>query len=436
MSQPTALSYDDVPEGVILPNGSVKIGSKYFLSPTFCMGTTRKIGRVELSNKIGERTPHNTAVVNISVHGVIPSKDVAGFDKSIIGEPRKFRDLLQIETLSELESFEKLTITTPGIVLYTYDADPTDTRGQNAASLAVQCGDYTRALHEVTSHTHDTFIANTLQYIERARGEQISLDEIERVLKPIYLELSEVNREDLHDYKGKLLEIMSELNPILASKNKEMLINAFESERTKNFAEFLTRNNYVTETKDNKEKLEKLEKLQKLYKERQEFYQTVSSEKFFFLKFAVLNGEPYINKLFGMSMSEAQLPGLVFTIVILNVPDEKTPGKVLPPVQINWTINPSDEVSYLSNYISTKELCGFLAFLGYKKAILIDETCSCFNEADGVEFTGREKRTLAGYISDFGLAYGGKKHKKKNTRKYKRKHSRKYKRKHTRKYKK
>ena len=34
----------DVSEGVILPDGSVKIGTKYFLNPTFCGGgTIRKI---------------------------------------------------------------------------------------------------------------------------------------------------------------------------------------------------------------------------------------------------------------------------------------------------------------------------------------------------------------------------------------------------------
>ena len=178
-----------------------------------------------------------------------------------------------------------------------------------------------------------------------------------------------------------------------------------------------------------------LEELQKLYTDRQELKQAIRSEKYFFNKFTVQNGEHYINKLFGMSEKEAQLPGLVFKIVILNVPDDSNPKKVLPPVQINWRMKPV-EASDLSNYISTQELCNFLAFLGYRKAILIDETCSCFDEAVGVNFTGRDKRTLAGYIRDFGLAYGGKKHTKKHKRKHKRKHTRKHKRKHTRKYKK
>ena len=421
----------DVREGVILPDGSVKIGSKYFLNPTFCRGTTRNIQTVSLSDKIGKRTPHETAVVNISVHGVIPKKDdLVGFDKSIIGDPGRFHDLLRIETLTSLESFEKLTITTPGIILYTRDPYPTDSRTELSPSLAIQCGDHTRALEDVTIHAHDTFIANTLKYIEES-GNQISIDGIERELKPIYRELSEENSKDLDCYKKDMLEIIKELNPRLATENKDTLINAFESESTGNFVEFLKKNDYVTETEDNKDKLEEL---QNLYKHRQEFNQAIRSEKFFFKKFKVQNGEPYINKLFGMSDKEAQLPGLVFTIVILNVPDDSKPGKVLPPVQINWRMKQVED-SDLSNYISTQELCGFLAFLGYRKAILIDETCSCFDEAVGVNFTGRDKRTLAGYISDFGLAYGGKKQTRKYTRKHKRKHSRKHKRKHTRKHK-
>jgi len=433
----------DVPEGVILTDGSVKIGSKYFLNPTFCRGTTRNIQTVSLSDKIGERTPHNTAVVNISVHGVIPSKDVAGFDKSIIGDPRKFRDLLRIETLRSLESFEKLTITTPGIILYTRDPGATDSRTELSPSLAVQCGDYTRALGDVKAHAHDTFIANTLKYIEEREGsgEPINLDEILSKLKTIYGELSEENNKDLYDYNKQVLEIITNLSPQnrrLVSENKAMLINAFGRESTGNFVQFLKENNYVTETEGNKDKLKEL---QDLYIERQEFNQALRSEKFFFKKFIVQHGEPYINKLFGMSREESQLPGLVFTIVILNVPDDSKQGKVLPPVQINWRMKPVDD-SDLSNYISTQELCDFLAFLGYRKAILIDETCSCFDEAVDVNFSGRDKRTLAGYIRDFGLAYGGKysrKHKRKHTRKHKRKHkrkhTRKHKRKHTRKYK-
>ena len=424
----------DVPEGVILPDGSVKIGSKYFLNPTFCRGTTRNIQTVSLSDKIGERTPHNTAVVNISVHGVIPKKDdLVGFDKSIIGNPEKFRDLLRIETLTSLESFEKLTITTPGIILYSRDPNPSDSRTELSHSLAVQCGDYTRALEDVTAHAHDTFIANTLKYIEetKMKGEPINLDEILTKLKRIYGELSEENIKDLYDNNETVLKIIKELNPRLATENKAMLINAFESESTGNFVEFLLVKGYVIETEGNKDKLEEL---QNLYKDRQEFNQAIRSEKFFFNKFTVQNGEHYINKLFGMSDKEARQPGLVFTIVILNVPDDSKPGKVLPPVQINWKMKPVEE-SDLSNYISTQELCNFLAFLGYRKAILIDETCSCFDEAVGVNFTGRDKRTLAGYIRDFGLAYGGKKHTRKHKRKHSRKHTRKHKKKHTRKHK-
>ena len=426
----------DVSEGVILPDGSVKIGTKYFLNPTFCGGgTIRKIQTVSLSDRIGERTPHYTAVVNISVHGVIPKKDdLVGFDESIIGNPERFRDLLRIETLTSLESFEKLTITTPGIILYSRDPDPSDSRTELAHSLAVKCGDYTRALGDITAHAHDTFIANTLKYIEESKmkGEQINLDEILTKLKMIYGELSEENIKDLDDDNEKVLKIIKELNSRLVTENKAMLLNKFDSESTVNFVEFLLKNGYVTKTEGNKDELEEL---QKLYTDRQELKQAIRSEKYFFNKFTVQNGEHYINKLFGMSEKEAQLPGLVFKIVILNVPDDSNPKKVLPPVQINWRMKPV-EASDLSNYISTQELCNFLAFLGYRKAILIDETCSCFDEAVGVNFTGRDKRTLAGYIRDFGLAYGGKKHTKKHKRKHSRKHTRKHKRKHTRKYKK
>lgn len=423
----------------LLDEEHLSLAGKIFY-PLCYNSTSSRVECLPMDARPGDYTPNKEAVVFISTHGVIPGKLRTGIRQSIFDR----KDLLsgfQVETLTELLSVEKLTVSPPGVGLFTYDPTPQEGRADLAASRSVTCGNYQSCLERILEASHDTFIANVLKELETKReaGEAINLEHIREILQGLYHELKgEVMDKGIKANIQEMDAIFNELSLERASDDKEIM-SVFLAPEVPSFIDELVRiHKYTKPAVVTPEIQAKYDILEELHEETADYKETSGAADRFFKLYTIKRGEEFINKLFGFSEEEASQPGLVYKITILNVPsDPNDPSsRPLPPVRINWYQEELSSKSSLANYISTKQLYTYLAYLGYERAVIVDATCSLFDASGMFEMTSADRRLLRKKFYALDKAYGGKKQTRKHKRKHTRKDTRKHKRKHTRKYKK
>jgi len=423
----------------LLTQEHFSLAGKFFL-PLCYNFTSSRIECLPMDAKPGEYTPNREAFVFISTHGVIPGNLRSGIPATVF-DRKDFRSAFQVEELTELLSVKKLTVSPPGIGLFTYDPSIESGRAELAASRGVTCGRSYSCLNKICDASHDTFIAHVLKELEtrRAAGEVINLENIQKKLRELFFELKEevmdkgiaINIDEMND-------IFKELSLPDARDDKEIM-SVFLAAEVPSFIEKLVElGKYTKPAVITPEIQEKYDRLQHLHEETADYKETSGAADRFFKSYTIESGNDYINKLFGFSEEEASQPGLVFKITILNVPsDPNDPNdptsRPLPPVRINWFQEELSSPSSLANYISTKQLYTYLAHLGYQRAVIVDATCSLFDESAMAHMTPADRRLLRRKFYALDTAYGGKKYTRKHSRKNKRKHTKKHKRKHTRK---
>lgn len=421
----------------LLDEEHLSLAGKFFLPLCYNTTSSRTIC-LPMDAKPGEYTPNREAFVFISTHGIIPGNLQTGIQPSIFDR----KDLLsgfQVKELTELLSVKKLTVSPPGVGLFTYDPIPEAGRADLAASRSVTCGNYYSCLEKICEASHDTFIANILKELETKRKarEAINLENIREILKPLYDELKgEVMEKGIKDNIDEMNTILAELSLDSARDDKEIM-RVFLAAEVPSFIDELVRiHKYTKPAVVTPEIQAKYDRLEELHQNTADYTETLGATDRFFKLYTIKRGDEYINKLFGCT-EEASQSGLVFKITILNVPSDPSDqlSRPLPPVRINWYQEELTSPSSLANYISTQQLYKYLAHLGYERAVIVDATCSSFDASATFEMTPADRRLLRRNFYALDKAYGGKKNTRKHRRKHSRKHSRKHKRKHTRKYK-
>jgi hypothetical protein len=429
----------------LLTQEHLSLAGKFFLPLCYNFTSTRT-RCLPMDARPGEYTPNREAFVFISTHGVIPGNLQSGIPSKVF-DRKDFSSAFQVEKLTELLSVKKLTVSPPGVGLFTYDPTPEAGRAELAASRSITCGGYQSCLNQHLTATHDTFIAHVLEDLEtkRAAGEAINLENIQKKLRELFFELKKESIDKgIKANIDEMNTIFNELSLPGARDDKDIM-SVFLAAEIPSFIERLVELGKYTKPPDVTPEIQaKYDRLEELHEETADYKETSGAADRFFKLYTIKSGEKFINKLFGSTEEEASQPGLVYKITILNVPsDPNDPSsRPLPPVRINWFQEELTSPSSLANYISTKQLYTYLAHLGYQRAVIVDATCSLFDASSMFEMTPAARRLLRKNFYDLGIPYGGKKHfrkytrknKRKHTRKNKRKHSRKNKRKHTRKY--
>lgn len=389
----------------------------------------------------GQYTSNREAFVFISTHGVIPGKSVRGISPQELFKRKDFKEAFQVEKLTNLLSVEKLTVSPPGIGLFTYDPSLESDEETLARSRSLTCGGYQSCLNQHLTATHDTFIAHVLKHLEdkRHRGEVINLEYIREILQGIYYQLKgEAMDKGIKANIKEMDAIFNELSLTNAGSDKE-IVRVFLDLQYPSFIDKLVElNKYEKPSVITLEIQAKYDKLEELHEETADYKETLGATDRFFKTYTIKRGQDYINKLFGSTEEEASQPGLVYKINILNIPsDPNDPSSIpLPPVQISWYQEELRTPYSLVNYISTKQIYTYLECLGYERAVIVDATCSSFRESASSHMGPSDRRLIRKLFYSLDTAYGGKKHSRKHTRKHKRKHTRKHSRNHSRKYKK
>jgi hypothetical protein len=371
--------------------------------------------------KPGDFAPDKHAVVFIATHGVLPYLTQAGFDNSIFSnDDLDENTAFQKFELDELQYVEKITITTPGIPLYTFDPREGEEEAEKSRSLL--CGDHGECLGDILDHTHDTFASHIIETYHT--NPDITAEELAKMLGELYNQVKQTSDEDIdtnyNELKNMLINIASDQGIRINSQFLEStgFRHQVFSSGTEDFAQVMI-NAYGLNPKD-EDNNDDYDELNALQQALALLYEAQNETSRFFKTYTIRNGQEYINKIYGFSKEETELPGLVYKIHILNMIDINGLQRIaLPPVKISWSMKPFCEVGSLENYISSQQLYTYLAYLGYTSATIIDATCSCFDEAAGTTLNRRQKASLRKLIRD--IPYGGKNNNKKSIRKSKKK---------------